>query len=85
MFGNKINWKHYPLIVLSLFIIFLYIDVVESNDNHQSSPILNNNGTSNETMKRNEKTFKPSVLGKCTRCRLMSNSLFEVKDLIYRI
>ena len=59
--------------------------MVESSDNHQSSPILNNNGTSNETMKRNEKTFKPSVLGKCTRCRLMSNSLFEVKDLIYRI
>ncbi|KAH7642550.1 hypothetical protein HUG17_5595 [Dermatophagoides farinae] len=86
MFGNKINWKHYPLIVLSLFIIFFsYIDVVESSDNHQSSPILNNNGTSNETMKRNEKTFKPSVLGKCTRCRLMSNSLFEItrSSLLY--
>lgn len=66
--------KHYPLIVLLLFIIllFLNIDLIESNDNH--------NGTSNETIKRNEMKFKPSVLGKCTRCRLMSNSLSEVNS-----
>ncbi|XP_027202012.2 cysteine-rich with EGF-like domain protein 2 [Dermatophagoides pteronyssinus] len=87
MFINKIiNWKHYLSIVLFIFvIIILKIDSIESNENHyQSSTIINNGTISNETIKRNSIKFKPSVLGKCTRCRLMSNSLFEmIRSLLY--